>query len=76
MGCAQTERTTNDIFGCGTLGDAPQRTSCTALDRFSNNLCSALRPPWRCDGDPDGLRESDLVVKPGADAGGVLCCAD
>ena len=45
-------------------------------NRFSQNLCSALRAPWRCDGDPEGLRESDLVVKPGADAGGVLCCLD
>jgi hypothetical protein len=75
-GCAQTAATSNDIFGCGSLGDAPQPTSCGSLDRFSNNLCGALRPPWRCDGDPAGLRESDLVVKPGADAGGVLCCLD
>ncbi len=75
-GCAQTDRTSNDIFGCGTLGDTPQASSCGPLDRFSQNLCSALRPPWRCDGDPDGLRESDLVVKPGSAAGGVLCCLD
>ncbi len=76
VGCAQTELTSNDIFGCGTLGDVPMAASCGTLDRFSNNLCSALRPPWRCDGDPDGLRESDLVVKPGPGAGGVLCCRD
>lgn len=75
-GCAQTDRTSNDIFGCGTLGDVPQTSSCGPLDRFSQNLCSALRPPWRCDGDPQGLRESDLVVKPGPAAGGVLCCLD
>jgi hypothetical protein len=75
-GCAQTPVTSNDIFGCGSLGDAPQASSCGPLDRFSQNLCSALRAPWRCDGDPEGLRESDLVVKPGAEAGGVLCCLD
>jgi hypothetical protein len=75
-GCVQTGRTTNDIFGCGGLGDVPQPSSCAPLDRFSNNICTALRAPWRCDGDPAGLRESDLVVKPGPDAGGVLCCRD
>ena len=75
-GCAQTDRTTNDIFGCGNLGSMPQASSCGVLDRFSNNQCSELVPPWRCDGDPSGLRESDLVVKPGAAGGGVLCCLD
>lgn len=75
-GCAQTERTTNDIFGCGSLGDAPQASSCRTLDRFSNNVCSSLEAPWRCDDDPAGLRESDVVVKPGPARGGVLCCID
>ncbi len=76
VGCAQSATTTNDIFGCGTLGGVPQATSCTPLDRFSNNLCSDLHAPWRCDADPAGLRESDVVVKPGPAAGGVLCCED
>lgn len=75
-GCAQTQNTTNDIFGCGTLGDVPVASSCQVLTRFSNNLCSALTPPWRCDDDPAGLRESDFVVKRGSAAGGVLCCPD
>jgi len=39
----------------------PQASSCGVLNRFGQNLCSALGSPWRCDGDPDGLRESDLV---------------
>jgi len=76
VGCAQTDRTTNDIFGCGDLGAVPQAASCGVLNRFSNNLCGGLGAPWRCDGDPDGLRESDLVVKPGPAGGGVLCCLD
>ncbi len=75
-GCAQTDRTTNDIFGCGDLGAIPQASSCGVLDRFSNDLCGALGAPWRCDADPAGLRESDFVVKPGATGGGVLCCVD
>ena len=74
--CAQTAATTNDIFGCGDLGAVPQASSCRVLDRFSNNLCSSLSPPWRCDADPLGLHESDVVVKPGPAHGGVLCCID
>jgi hypothetical protein len=76
QGCLQTDMTTNDIFGCGDLGGFPDAVSCGALDRFSNNLCGDLLAPWRCDGDPAGLHESDLVVKPGPEHGGVLCCID
>jgi hypothetical protein len=75
--CASTSSTTNDIFGCGSLGSAPQ-PSCGPLDRSGNNLCSALAPPWRCD-EPVSqadVRESEYVVKPGPDRGGVLCCRD
>jgi hypothetical protein len=46
------------------------------LDRFSDNLCSGLQAPWRCEGEAGDVRESELVVKPGPGAGGVLCCAD
>lgn len=75
--CAPTARTTNDIFGCGSIGSVPQ-SSCAPLDRSGNNLCSALPPPWRCDrGASDvSYRESEFVVKPGPESGGVLCCRD
>ena len=75
--CAPTARTTNDIFGCGSVGSVPQ-ASCAPLDRSGNNLCSELPAPWRCDtgvGDVS-FRESEFVVKPGPQAGGVLCCRD
>lgn len=74
--CAPTAAMSNDLFGCGTLGSAPDPTSCGVLDRFSDNLCSGLQSPWRCDGDAAGTRETEFVVKPGPGAGGVLCCAD
>ncbi len=74
--CAPTAAMSNDLFGCGTLGSAPDPATCGVLDRFSDNLCSGLQAPWRCDGDAAGVRERELVVKPGPGAGGVLCCAD
>lgn len=74
---SHTSHTTYDIFGCGSLGSIPQ-ASCSPLDRSGNNLCSALRAPWRCDDPPmeADVRESEFVVKPGAEAGGVICCRD
>ncbi len=75
--CAPTATTTNDIFGCGSVGSVPA-ASCGPLNRSGNNLCSALPAPWRCsEGAPDvDGRESEFVVKPGPLAGGVLCCRD
>ncbi len=75
--CASTSNTTNDLFGCGSLGSTPQ-SSCGPLDRSGDNLCAALRAPWRCD-EPlteADVRESEYVVKPGPGAGGLLCCRD
>lgn len=74
--CASTAQTTNDIFGCGNVGSIPQ-ASCTPLDRSGNNLCDALPSPWTCStGVGADERESEYVIKPGANAGGVLCCRD
>jgi hypothetical protein len=64
----------NDVFGCGSVGVAVTDASCAPLDRFSNDLCAALPAPWTC--GPDGTAEADQVVKPGSDAGGVMCCRD
>lgn len=64
----------NDLFGCGAVGQAVADASCTPLDRFSFDLCSALPAPWSC--GADGAVEADAVVKPGADGGGVLCCRE
>ena len=72
--CAQTSVTVNDVFGCGTVGGVPNAGTCGTLDRFGNNLCSDLPPPWSCSDDGSGTHEAELVVKPGRDHGGVLCC--
>lgn len=74
--CAQTSMTTNDVFGCGTLGDTPNAATCGPLDRFSNNLCSALGAPWSCEDDGSGTHEAELLVKTGPAHGGALCCRD
>ena len=71
-GGAECAEGTNDLFGCGTLGAAVTQPSCTPLDRFSHDLCSALPAPWSC-GD-DGAGEALAVSKPAPEAGGVLCC--
>ncbi len=64
----------NDLFGCGTLGDAPS-SNCAPLDRFSNDLCGATTAPWSCPGST-GFDEALVVQKNGPERGGVLCCRD
>jgi hypothetical protein len=71
--CAATG--VDDVFGCGTLGARPVNGSnCAPLDRWSTNLCAALVAPWSCGADQ--AAEASNVVKPGRNAGGVLCCQD
>lgn len=71
-GCIQTEKTSNDVFGCGTIGEAP--SDCGVLNAFSDNVCFALGYPWSC-GD-DGCGEAHNVMKEAPEKGGVLCCLD
>jgi hypothetical protein len=78
-GCRPGARLSNDVFGCGNIGD-PVGT-CGPLDRFANNLCQALAgTPWSCDApgaaDDNGLCEAYTVTKSGPSHGGVLCCRD
>jgi hypothetical protein len=81
-GCAQTAATSNDVFGCGNLGDSSiggaPLTGCGPIDRFSNNVCSALGDTsWSCNDDGgNGLCEAYVVVHTSAEFGGVLCCRD
>ncbi len=58
------------VVACGTVGDTT--TSCGVLDRFSDDTCGTLPPPWSCGGD--GCNEVFNVIKPGPGAGGALCC--
>jgi hypothetical protein len=72
LGCAQNDKTTNDVFGCGNAGDAPD-PSCGPLDAFSNNDCADLPPGWFCEGETTELL---TVTNTGPSGGGALCCRD
>ena len=73
IGCAQSDRISNDVFGCGSMGDIPNR-ECGVLDRFGNNLCIDLPPSWSCGND--GQAEAKNVVHHAPEGGGGLCCKD
>jgi hypothetical protein len=73
--CAANAETTNDVFGCGTIGDVPG-ASCSPLNRFSNDQCTRLPAPWSCPDPGAGIDEALTLVKRGPAAGGILCCRD
>jgi hypothetical protein len=73
-GDAQCGPGQNDLFGCGDVGDAPDPGTCAPLDRFSNDLCSALPASWSC--GADSANEAGAVTKTASEGGGVLCCRD
>jgi hypothetical protein len=64
----------NDLFGCGGVGAAPAPGACVPLDRFSNDLCSALPAGWSC--GLDAFQEANNVTHTNGNDGGVLCCRD
>jgi hypothetical protein len=65
---------TNDLFGCGDVGIAPDAVTCAPLDRFSNDLCIALPGTWAC--GANSADEVNNVTKTSSEGGGVLCCRD
>ena len=73
--CIPNDATTNDLFGCGSMGDTPS-TSCGVLNRSSSDQCIHLSAPWSCNDLAAGDDEALVVVKPSPDGGGVLCCLD
>lgn len=62
----------NDIFGCGTLGDPTSIGSCNPLNRFLSSSNDAA--PWDLGGGSSS--EASAAVKSGPADGGVLCCRD
>jgi hypothetical protein len=76
-GCAETERTSNDAFGCGNVAPAISLVDCDPLDSFTNNLCNNLSgSSWSCAGDPTGFCEAYVLVHLDSSFGGALCCRD
>ena len=74
-GGAQCGEGSNDLFGCGTLGNPTDSVTCTMLDKTSGDICAALGAPWNC-GTVASSNELAEVTKPGSEGGGVLCCKD
>jgi hypothetical protein len=77
-GCAQTATLSNDVFGCGNIGDGSGLTGCDPLDRFSYDLGTGLPAGtnWSFRDDGSGLCEAYAVTHSGAAYGGALCCRD
>lgn len=81
IGCLQTERVSNDVFGCGNYGSFSNSTACGTLDRFSGNMCGTIGGQgWSCDdpgtADNSGLCETFTIVHSNPSTGGVMCCRD
>jgi hypothetical protein len=75
MGCAQTDATANDVFGCGSIGSTLLDV-CAPLSRSGNQHCEMLSADWFCGADPDpGYTEAKQVIHTSA-VGGAVCCAD
>jgi hypothetical protein len=75
--CSPDLTASNDLHGCGGLGQ-PEAETCAPLSRrmgFAD--CLATGGVWSCGAsDADNLREAAIVTKPGPAMGGVLCCRD
>lgn len=61
----------NDLFGCGSVGLAPD-SNCGAIDRTSGDNCAQLPFEWNC--GTDGSHEAAFVTKAAASGGGAMCC--
>jgi hypothetical protein len=72
--CSADPSETNDLHGCGWLGQ-PESAGCFPLNRrmgFAD--CLATHGVWECGNDSDASREAAVVTKRGLALGGVLCC--
>jgi hypothetical protein len=77
VGCAETERTSNDAFGCGNVASNVTLVACDPLNAFTNNLCGGLNgSSWSCAADPTGFCEAYVLSHQDATFGGALCCRD
>jgi hypothetical protein len=71
--CSPDPQASNDLHGCGGLGE-PEDATCSPLSRrmgFADCLASGV---WSCGGPADSMQEARLVRKSGTTKGGVLCC--
>lgn len=74
--CTSDRTATNDLHGCGGLGE-PGSPDCPPLSRrmgFAD--CRATDGAWSCGTASESLEEAAVVTKSGPTLGGVLCCKD
>ena len=72
--CSPNGYESNDLHGCGGLGQ-PETEGCAPMSRrmgFAD--CLASHGVWNCGNQDDSLQEAKVVTKPGVNLGGVLCC--
>ena len=69
---------TNNLYGCGNIGSAADKSSCAPFTRMLRDSDCLLNSPWMCSDGPNGTSqdELDVVTKSGPSRGGVLCCHD
>jgi hypothetical protein len=71
------EMGTNNLYGCGNIGSAADKSCAPFMHMLRDSDC-ANHSPWACaDGQVGNSQdEYSVVTKAGAAAGGVLCCKD
>jgi hypothetical protein len=74
--CAPDRSASNDLHGCGNMGQS-ESASCQPLNRrLSYAECQASMDVWSCGGPGEHLSEAAIVSKKQSALGGVLCCRD
>ena len=68
---------TNNIYGCGNVGSAADK-SCAPFTRMMRDSDCQNQKPWACADGNIGQSQDEytVVTKSGTSRGGVLCCKD
>jgi hypothetical protein len=66
---------TNNLYGCGTLGSAADK-SCAPFTKMLRDTDCKMNDPWLCTDGPLSTSQNEygVVTKSGPGRGGVLCC--
>jgi len=73
--CYPDPSATNDLHGCGSIGQ-PESGDCAPLNRRMDFADCMATGVWQCGTAQESLDEANVVTKPGSSLGGVLCCKD
>ena len=73
--CSPDREASNDLHGCGGLGQ-PESAACAPLARRMGFADCQATSAWSCGTAAESLREAAVVTKPAIAMGGALCCRD